>query len=261
MKHLTALTAALLALALPALANPYADKAETRILHGWAEPDGTRMAAVEITLAEGWHTYWRAPGDAGIPPQLGWEGSRNLEGVTFHWPLPEVYASNGMRSIVYHDRLVLPMALSPNRAGKPIRLNATLDIGVCKDICVPVQLKLSETIAADSRADVADIQTALARVPQETAHNIRCTTKAGTRGLVLTVSADAPALGTPEEAAVETGDPLIWATDPQVSRQGQTLTLTTELVHAVSKSFALNRSGLRFTLIGSQAGVDIQGCD
>jgi len=43
-------------LALPALANPYADKAQTRVLHGWVEPDGTRIAALEITVAEGGHT-------------------------------------------------------------------------------------------------------------------------------------------------------------------------------------------------------------
>lgn len=261
MRFFTALTAALFTLALPALASPHADKVQTRILQGWAEPDGTRMAAIEIRLAEGWHTYWRAPGDAGIPPQLGWQGSRNLKEVTFHWPRPKVYESDGIRSIIYRDRLVLPMELSPGRAGKPILLKATLDIGVCKDICMPLQINLSETIAPDSRANVADIRTALASVPQESARNIRCRAQAGTRGLLLTLTADAPSLGAPEEAAVETGDPLLWATDPEVSRAGQTLTLTTELVHAVSKTFALNRSGLRFTLIGSQAAVDIQGCD
>ncbi|MCV2892921.1 protein-disulfide reductase DsbD domain-containing protein [Lentibacter sp. XHP0401] len=261
MKKLIALSAALLAFALPALANQYASKAQTRILHGWTEPDGTRMAAIEISLADGWHTYWRAPGDAGIPPQLSWQASRNLSAVTFSWPRPMVYDQNGMRAIIYKNRLVLPMALSPQNAGKPIRFKATLDIGICKDICVPLQVNLNEIISPDSTNATSDIKQALATVPHKAAENIRCTTSAGTRGIILTVLADVPRLGSPENAAVETGDPLVWATDPKVSRIGRSLKLETEFVHALGGAFALNRSALRLTLIGSREAVDIQGCD
>lgn len=259
MKYALALLVALLAP--PALANPYADKAQTRVLHGWVEPDGTRMAALEITLAEGWHTYWRAPGDAGIPPTFSWQGSRNLASVAPAWPRPVVYSQNGMRSIIYTERLVLPIVLTPETTGKPIRLKGTVDIGVCKDICVPLQVVLDETIAPESTAATPAIKTALATVPRTGAQDVSCSTSVGSRGILLTVSASVPSLGSSEDAAVETGDPLVWATDPSVTREGQTLTLKTELVHALSGAFALNRSNLRLTLIGSQNAVDIQGCD
>ena len=163
-------------LALPALANPYADKAQTRVLHGWVEPDGTRIAALEITLAEGWHTYWRAPGDAGIPPSFNWQGSRNLASATPAWPRPTVYSQNGMRSIIYTGRLVLPISLTPKTSDKPIRVKGTVDIGVCKDICVPFQIVVDETIKADSTAATQAIKTALATVPRTGAQHVSCNT-------------------------------------------------------------------------------------
>ncbi|WP_438991576.1 protein-disulfide reductase DsbD domain-containing protein [Lentibacter sp.] len=248
-------------LALPALANPYADKVQTRILHGWSEADGTRMAALELTLAEGWHSYWRAPGDAGIPPSFDWQGSRNLERATPAWPRPTVYTQNGMRSIIYTERLVLPLALTPETSGKPIRLKGRVDIGVCKDICVPFAIAVDETIAPDNSADIQAIKAALATVPRRQPHEVSCETALGSRGVLLTVSTRLPHLGGAEDAAVETGDPLVWASDPEISRKGQTVTLKTELVHALSGAFALNRSALRLTLIGTDNAVDIQGCD
>ena len=54
------------------------------------------MAAVEIRLAPGWHTYWRVPGEAGIPPRFDWSGSQNLAAVAYEWPRPEIIVSYGI---------------------------------------------------------------------------------------------------------------------------------------------------------------------
>ena len=77
------------------------DMASIELLPGWVQPDGSRMAAIKITLEEGWHTYWRAPGDAGIPPQLTVRSSDNISGIKMHWPTPQVYEQNGMRYVGY----------------------------------------------------------------------------------------------------------------------------------------------------------------
>src|SRR6056297_1113481 len=76
-----------------------ADVVRAEVLPGWTTGAGTRMAALRLTLAPGWKTYWRAPGDAGIPPAFDWSGSRNLKGVAFHWPAPDVFQSYGIRTI------------------------------------------------------------------------------------------------------------------------------------------------------------------
>ena len=252
--------ATLLALSAPLLANPYADKAQARLLQGWAEPDGQRIAALEITLAPGWHTYWRAPGDAGIPPSFDWHGSRNLARVTPEWPRPQIYRSNDMRSIIYTERLLLPLRITPQAAHRPIHLKGRLEIGVCKDICVPLQLDLAATFLPKQRGAVTQIKRARETVPTRS-NGLRCQTEAGARGIIVALSGPVAPLGGREEAAVETGDPLIWATEPELIRKGPVLTVRTELVHALGGAFALNRSALRLTLIGERHALDIQGCD
>lgn len=261
----TALAAlALAAAALPAWANPYAAKAEARLLHGWQNADGTRTAALHITLAPGWKTYWRAPGDAGIPPLFDWSASRNLAGTKLHWPTPVVFDQGGMRSIGYTDELVLPITLTPKAKGQPMKLRATVDIGVCKDICVPMRIELSETIAPESRAHAAPIKSALGSAPLSAraarVSALKCSTSLGGEGLIVDIEMQMPPLGGREEAALETGDPLVWAKEPRVERKGNMLKLRSEFVHALGQPFALNRSALRLTLIGARRAVDIQGC-
>ena len=95
-------TALLLALALtgPGFAQSGPGvHADVDIIPGWRQDDGAHMAALRIKLDEGWKTYWRAPGEAGIPPSIDWSGSVNLGDVGFHWPVPEVIVSNGVTTL------------------------------------------------------------------------------------------------------------------------------------------------------------------
>ena len=85
----------------------------TEILQGWQQADGTRIAALKLTLAPGWKTYWRSPGDTGIPPQFDWSKSSNLRSVGITWPAPYVYRDRGVTTIGYKDVLVLPFAITP----------------------------------------------------------------------------------------------------------------------------------------------------
>ncbi|WP_436784953.1 protein-disulfide reductase DsbD domain-containing protein, partial [Streptomyces sp. URMC 126] len=67
-----------------------------------------------------WKTYWRSPGDSGVPPQFDWSGAANVAQATPLWPRPEVIESGGERTLGYHDRLVLPIALTPAAPGQPM---------------------------------------------------------------------------------------------------------------------------------------------
>src|SRR6056297_4231173 len=106
LKHIRVLALSLLAM--PALAQE-SDLVEARILTGWRLPDGTHQAGLEIRLRDGWKTYWRAPGDAGIPPRFNWSGSRNLSDVAITWPTPRTLSQNGVRTIGYANSLTLPI--------------------------------------------------------------------------------------------------------------------------------------------------------
>ena len=154
MKRRFALSAAIVALVSPALGQEMpANILSATLREGWRTGAGTQMAALELKLAPGWKTYWRAPGEAGIPPEFDWSGSENIRAVAFHWPRPEVFDLNGMRTFGYHEALVLPVEISPADAGRPIAVKARIDLGVCNEICVPVSVSVAGELSPGAAPD------------------------------------------------------------------------------------------------------------
>ena len=145
--------------------DPFGVPVTATLIDGWQQADGTRVSAVQLTLAEGWKTYWRAPGDAGIPPLFDWKGSRNLAGVSVEWPAPIVFMENGMRSIGYAHQVTLPLSIAAQLPDQPVQINLSLDIGVCKDICVPQTLRITGTLDASGDIRPPAIAAALAERP------------------------------------------------------------------------------------------------
>ena len=263
------LTAAICALALssPGHADYHGvnvdDVADFEILPGWRTQNGTHMAALRIILQPGWKTYWRAPGDAGIPARFDWKGSRNLSSVRFHWPTPDVFHQNGMRSVGYKGELVLPIELTPKRKGDVISMRADIELGVCEDVCIPVAVRVSADLPAPGASD-ARIKSAINARPDTSAEaglrKISCKIDPIADGLRLTASIDLPVIGRDEIAVVELPDQTIWISEAKVTRQGRILTAIAEMVPANSKPFSLDRSTVRITVIGQGRAVDIQGC-
>ncbi|MEE4346705.1 MAG: protein-disulfide reductase DsbD domain-containing protein [Paracoccaceae bacterium] len=259
-----ALAAGLSAAAQAQTDNP-ADMVQARILPGWSGTDGGHMAALQLTLSPGWKTYWRAPGDAGIPPAMNFQGSHNLASVTPVWPTPEVFLQNGMQTVGYDGQLVLPLRIMPQDSTRPARVAGRLQIGICSTICVPVDLDFALDLpASGSDPQQAMIRAALADQPISAAKasvgDVDCTLSPISDGLGLTVEIDMPSAGGTETVLIETSDPLVWVAETESTRQGGTLTATTELVHVSGQAFALDRSGLRMTVLGTDRAVDIQGC-
>ncbi|MCF7699247.1 protein-disulfide reductase DsbD domain-containing protein [Loktanella sp. M215] len=242
----------LMAMTGPALAQGN-DVARVTVLPGWVTPQGTHMAALRIDLAPGWKTYWRSPGDAGIPPLITVTGG-GVDRVQYHWPTPQVFDQNGMRSIGYHDRLVLPVEVSGH---SPLRLTGTLDIGVCQDICVPAQLTFDAALTDGPRDPV--IVGALLDQPQADGH-ATCRVTPTADGLTLEAVLTLPATGANEAVVIEAGDPHIWVSEPQIRRQGETLTAQAQMVRGAGEAFALDRSAVRFTVLGHDRAVEVHGC-
>ncbi|UWR27033.1 hypothetical protein K3757_03600 [Sulfitobacter sp. S223] len=259
------LATTLFALVSPAAAeDPVGLPVTAHLIDGWQQADGTRISAIQLTLAPGWKTYWRAPGDAGIPPEFSWKGSRNLRGVSVSWPTPKVFEQNGMRSVGYSNQVVLPLAIAPKQAGTPIDINLHMDIGVCKDICVPQTLSLSGTLDAKGSAPVASIAAALAEQPytasESGAKGVTCALSPSEDGLKITAKLALPSTGGPEHVVIEAGRPDIWVSEPVTSRSGNILTASAEMVSNGASGFAIDRSAIRFTVLGSSHAVDLRGC-
>ena len=257
-----ALAAATLAAAPPARAL---DVVSGEILPGWRRADGAHLAGLRLTLDPGWKTYWRAPGDAGIPPEFDWSGSRNLGGVQIAWPVPEVFDQNGMRSIVYSDEVVLPLRVTPARAGEAVTLSAEISLGVCEDICVPAEIAVEGTLPASGGAPDPAIAAALAARPLDAAEagvtGVDCTVTGGAHGLTLRAEVALPGAEATTAAVIEPGAPEIWASEPDLAHPAPgRVVATSDLAHRDGGAFALERSAVRLTLLAPGRAVDIRGC-
>ena len=230
---------------------------------GWRSDSGTHVAALHLTLAENWKTYWRAPGEAGIPPVFDWAGSQNISGVTFHWPRPVVFEQSGMLSVGYARELVLPMEFTLLDPAAPARITARIDLGVCETVCVPVALR----IEADLRPDGLDdrvIRAALADRPRPASAMgltaLSCDIQPIDDGLRVTATLDIPDLGGREFMVFELSDPAIWISESRTARSGQRITATSDMVPPSGAPFALDRSDLRITILRGTQAVEVRGC-
>jgi len=148
-----------------AAAQSIEDAIQARLLAGWRTADGSHMAALQLDLAPGWNTYWRAPGDAGIPPHFNWRGSENLRSVAVEWPSPKAMKQGRHTTIGYDGQVILPLRIRPDAAGQPIRLEGEIELGICREVCVPIRLDLAQALPpAKTRPDPA-IVAALANRP------------------------------------------------------------------------------------------------
>jgi DsbC/DsbD-like thiol-disulfide interchange protein len=125
-------------------------------------------AGVEVRLKAGWHTYWRYPGDAGVPPRFDFAGSDNVKAVTVLWPAPQRIPEQGLVAIGYVRDVIWPLAIVPQNPAKPVTLRLKLDYAVCEKLCVPAEGKAELTVKDGSSADAA-LATALAKVPKQVA--------------------------------------------------------------------------------------------
>ena len=252
-----------LCVAAPALAGPADGVVELDILEGWRTENDTHIAALQVTLAPGWKTYWRVPGDGGIPPRFGWNGSENLDGVAFHWPTPEVFRINNMRSIGYEGVIVIPVELAVPNAGQPARMAGQVQIGVCEEICVPVVLDFDAVLPVGGSRDSAIVASLIDR-PQTAREAgvgaVTCSISPLEDGLQMTAAIAMPAMDQTEEVVIETGDQQVWVSEPDTWRSGGVLYAQSDMIHVNGGGFALNRSDVRITVFGNGTSVDIQGC-
>ena len=142
--------------------------AGVRLIAGSKLPDGVRRAGLEIQLDPGWHTYWRYPGDAGVPPHFDFSASDNVKDVQVLWPAPRRLLAGGSTSIGYENELVLPLRVTPRDPAKPAVLRLKLDYAICEKLCVPAAGKAELALPGAPSPHDARLNAAEALVPKPT---------------------------------------------------------------------------------------------
>ena len=138
-----------------------------RLIAGGPSESGGVYAGVEFKLEPGWKTYWRAPGDSGIPPTFDWTGSENLNSVKVHWPTPTRFKDEFGHNVGYKSDVLFPLTLVLQDPKAPATVKLSAQFGICREICIPAEARLSLTIPAGGVAEnQSTIDRALEQVPK-----------------------------------------------------------------------------------------------
>src|ERR1700733_13910543 len=98
------------------------------------------LGGIAFQLEPGWKTYWRTPGDSGVPPRFDFSKSDNIEAVTILWPAPTKFPDGaGGHSLGYEKHVVLPLRIVVKNPDKAVTLRAAINYAVCEKLCIPVE--------------------------------------------------------------------------------------------------------------------------
>jgi DsbC/DsbD-like thiol-disulfide interchange protein len=140
--------------------------AQLRLLAG-SRNGPVLLGGINFKLDKGWKTYWRTPGDSGVPPRFDFSKSENVEAVTVLWPAPQAFPDGaGGTALGYHNEIVIPLRIAVRDPNKPVTLNASIQYAVCEKLCVPSQAELSLPFTSVASTEDSTLSAALDRVPK-----------------------------------------------------------------------------------------------
>ena len=139
-----------------------------RLIAG-ASKSGTAYlrAGIEIKLQPGWKTYWRYPGDSGVPPRFDFSGSENLSRAKVLYPAPHLFTDEAGNSIGYKDSVIFPLQILRKDPNKPVMLRLKLDYAVCEKLCIPAEGRAELTLNVGGSAQDAALTASEAHVPKQ----------------------------------------------------------------------------------------------
>jgi DsbC/DsbD-like thiol-disulfide interchange protein len=166
-----------------------------RLLAG-SRSGGVLLGGIAFQLQPGWKTYWRTPGDSGVPPRFDFSKSDNVEAVTVLWPAPMKFDDGaGGHSLGYKQQVVLPLRIVAKSTDKPVTLRAEIHYAVCEKLCIPVEASSELTFASVASTEDGALSAALDTVPKPanvgdpTPLTIRDVKRAGTASVQVDVTA------------------------------------------------------------------------
>src|SRR5579872_6131098 len=149
-------------------ASPWQEDAHSavRLLAG-SRSGAVLLGGIAFQLQPGWKTYWRTPGDSGVPPRFDFSKSDNVEAVTVLWPAPLKFDDGaGGISLGYHDQIVLPLRIVAKNVDKPVTLRAEINYAVCEKLCIPVVANVELGFSSVASTEDSALFAALDTVPK-----------------------------------------------------------------------------------------------
>ncbi|MEH6402274.1 MAG: protein-disulfide reductase DsbD domain-containing protein [Sneathiella sp.] len=143
---------------------------QARLISATTGVGGAReiLLGFHVKLSPGWKTYWRSPGDSGIPPQFNWSGSENLEKVEIFWPKPMAFDSYGLLAWGYKDEVVYLLNATLEDPEQPLQIALEMFYGICEEVCIPVKQDFQLTVPTGAQGvspEAGLLEAYLKRIP------------------------------------------------------------------------------------------------
>lgn len=129
-------------------------KAEIITTFTTIKPGESFWVAIKISLNPGWHTYWKNPGDAGLPPQVNWDLPKDFKVSDLRFMPPMRLVSNGLISFGYeNETYLLAQITAPDTINtEKVSIKAKLNWLICKDSCIPQETTLQFDLGVDPKS-------------------------------------------------------------------------------------------------------------
>lgn len=137
-----------------------AQHSAVRLLDG-----GRGLAGIEIRLDPGFITYWRDPGEAGVPPRFDFSRSINVAKAEVLYPAPRRLDEDGTIAYGYADGVTLPVRITPIDPAAPVRVEVGIDYAVCSRLCLPAEAHVTLSLE-ETATDRGSVLAAMAEVPK-----------------------------------------------------------------------------------------------
>jgi DsbC/DsbD-like thiol-disulfide interchange protein len=214
----------------PALASatPWQDIApgvRARLIASDVVTDGHTLAGLELQMPEGTKTYWRIPGETGIPTEFDFSASVGVSDPVVQWTYPLIDRTGAYLDYIYRGAVVLPIEMEVGEA--PASLAASIVLGICSDMCVPASatFSLPMNFATPDAAQGLRLRQAMAETPSawDQPRPPFAEVAAGPDGSLHLEGPD-PSID-PDSVIADLGDPALLFEAPQKSRDGNVWTL------------------------------------
>lgn len=110
------------------------------------QPGAKFWVAIRMKMQDGWHTYWRNPGDSGLRTSVEWILPEGFKASDIHWPVPERIDTPPLITFGYHDEVLLLTEISAPadlKAGQEVVFSANVEWLECKEVCLPGEAEVS----------------------------------------------------------------------------------------------------------------------
>ncbi len=224
-------------------------------------PESQRIdAALEVLLEKGWKTYWRSPGESGIPPFFDFAQSSNIVDAKVKFPTPTYFNELGIEIVGYKNRVVFPIELQIGTFGKPTVLQLRTVIGICGEVCIPVQAKISvkESGNIGPTFDVSQaLNEAAASLPSKPIEELQVVSAGWNKNEPSKLNIEARVSESSKNVQLHVEGPVDWYLLPAklAERKGNVANFVLDITD-IPKDADPATTNFRFTLVADGRGIE-----